>query len=1821
MAQDFGNGVSRTLSASNRQFQVVVWQASKPPLDSELNLMAQVAWERAANEVRANMHSGFLLDPVRSSSDYMTNPLWSNWFYFGDQAAGDLSPVIWANVNGWVIPVTGTRSPNAITSNKVDLWAPPTSDTRIDLVFLEVWLAQIAPNPSTENKPSAAFIWKYGNTKFGGTNEADDMEDPTIGFETTERLQVQYRIRVFGSGDGAGSSVALADFPDGLDDPNVIAQGAADDPVATMTWTNMRDELGDPGLWRAGNGDATNDLNTVDGYSYAIPMCALFRRNSDSFVAALNGSTAANQNGALNRNPSTAAITDPAEGTRTFASVTLAADLAVGTTGNVALTGLVDSGWDNSDISWDSTFVVIDNEIVHISGVDAAAGLMVIRTGDPGTTDQGRGRWGTQDTYHTAGAALEFFNSRPDGMFSDQIHHTDILDMRRGVTPGEWDYDQILAHNLGKLFQGELHSTWKQAAVSDTEGPVVVEVDTLWNDGTQTVPAQTEALDGPDGIRTAFSDAAVLQSDVTLLLADQGGAAPVSSWVSSHAWGVAADFSASGEQTDAHGVSNGDSIFLYIGGNDGTSGARSSMRAGTERAVRFVSPKEQAINQTLGTPQTGALGRQNPVTIGFLEQQSMVPATPNEAVAQHPGPYFPLQYNNFESPFIFMGGLLHIELQSTAVDLENNSSPDAYDELVFTGLDFDTPDAWGSKDSSGQFYNDPSRLTHPLYHAKHTLYGLLTRSGQDRSGQSSEVYMVVTGATNATNNGVYRVVGAGITSGYTTKLASQVDRLVVERLETGAAAAINETSISAEARSWMTSAEDGTGAVAGEAAACIVFTDIQGAVGVTANPWLSTGATPNLTTYPIPSELTGDFVVNLTLAYSPGRGGTARVADEINTFAVMQPGSGILRQAPSSIDSIFYSEAGLVSVSESYYPPTALQVWNRLESRGLSAPEAPDLGGGRIHYSEESREAELFIDTGSKTILFRPFQAQAMTLLPLDVSAGNPIYPPTYTHGDAAGSAVDGAGLFQASRTDAYSLPPEYMPRFGRQDIPYFQDTTNAGTGGFLAGINHLFHDNTTNASHVFNIIGGADNGLGVTGVQFLYAQTGEFATTGLYYGQYGSIAYGAGSCYQARTIEDVNVIANDVPRGLRGIELPPFLGIARLYGVYDARDWDGTGAWEADRVTPVTDHIPNLLRTDADKQTLYIKQGGGEDVTTDADAHTYIVPEDAIDIKRSAHYADGDEWKDMDFVVQFAAFGFGLGFIDKNNYVALRAYNAEGVDPVASALGILTSVPMVLPSAAPSDTECYSAYRRSVYQGDPYMTKGLAVRSPGLTDYATRYGQVRVSDAAELNHAIQQFRNATDYAQIPEKPNPRALEVLASCDFYTTLGTGKIGGQVYPGTITDVGCLLSPGTRIPPTAASPQYQVRTRVFTEGQPWFADRGAVTLTVTDVDADLIGQRFAVYNSVLDERLEWVWNGPSAGDPSIGATTTEAAENAFTNLLQEGLLRNRFRVLVQYFGDNQLHFVSLDPGGSAHTFIQVFPAAASLGTNMEMVLSPTGHPTSDLTLSPGGTLPGGGLSRTPYELPLVAAQLPANGGSGTSPINAGGLTERLPLGILVQDSDFVGEDPLRIGASLMTRSTGNNFSSGMLVPLQGDREYHRVMGAAGASIGMCDGAVGQYLAYSTEAPAGVKQFRLYRGGGSLYDLDRVPGGPVEWYFGGWNEQEKPILKGAALVGRALLVRNYRETAFSTNDTVSYGDEVQMVVTTRALYGEGVGSATDHPCYVLDGRISPTGYGLGYSAADRYRLEGYPLMPAHSKDSPDPDPELAPYPNIDPATVDPC
>ena len=105
---------------------------------------------------------------------------------------------MWAVVNGWLIPVCGTQTgtppgqaDNVNTFNRILLPPPPVSagSARADFVFLEVYKALIAPNPSTLNKPNASAIYRYGNLEGGQSYLPDDLIDPEIGEQTTYRTQ------------------------------------------------------------------------------------------------------------------------------------------------------------------------------------------------------------------------------------------------------------------------------------------------------------------------------------------------------------------------------------------------------------------------------------------------------------------------------------------------------------------------------------------------------------------------------------------------------------------------------------------------------------------------------------------------------------------------------------------------------------------------------------------------------------------------------------------------------------------------------------------------------------------------------------------------------------------------------------------------------------------------------------------------------------------------------------------------------------------------------------------------------------------------------------------------------------------------------------------------------------------------------------------------------------------------------------------------------------------------------------------------------------------------------------------------------------------------------------------------------------------------------------------------------------------------------------------------------------------------------------------------------------------------------------------------
>jgi len=1942
MSINLGNGVARTLTPEQRQFITVVAQRGKPPLDHEFNLAQQVQFESLSNYVRRVMPSGWLIDPTLASQDFLTDKSWSNFFKVGNPAAEETTPVLWANINGWLIPVGGTQlSTTGDVSNRIRLSPPPSSDSRTDFVFLEAWLALIQPNPATTNKPAADKIWKFGNVEFGQANLDDDLQDPAIGFETTRRVQLQYRLRVFGSGEGLGSSVALDVYPDGLGDPNVLGQGTSTSPVTGFAFSNMRDELGDPSLWRAGDGNSNSALGTADGYVYAIPLCVVFRRNTSTFTAA-NLAGNPNQNGAFNRNPSASFLTDPREGAKTLATATLTNALSPTATGVIQVDNLVDSGFDDPKHILSNVFMVIDGEIIGVSSVDSAPtpGTITIPSG-------GRGRGATRATRHEAGAIIEFFSARPDGLFADEVGGRDIHDLRRSVTPGEWDYQRILLHNIAALAENRLRSSWKKSAVGDTQGPSVVEVDLLHADGTTAALNQTEPVDGPDGIRTVFSDSASLQTDVTVLCDNDAaltGGFTTDQFDSTVSWDVGADFKPSGfvNNLGATGsFGDGSVFFLHIGGDNGTQGARATFRDGSERAVRFVAPAEY---WKTSFPDDGT-GLQHPVSIRALDQYAQHPLAPGEltadpaADAKHPGPFYPLRETNFERPFIVLGGLLDSSLKIAGLDSDSvgSASPGLVaGPEIDLGIDFDVLGGFYTLDGSGNFANDPTAVTTALLRNQRTLFDMLTNGGRDNTGRSSEVYIVLYGDTAfRENNGCFKVVGAG-TAGYTTQDASNATSVVVEPLSAGVTdftIAAGET-LTAEFRSQITNAEDGSGFAASDPALAVVLTDIQGSVLDTANPWNSTnlGAGTGFD-HSIPSQIASKLQISCALLYHPGRGGMARIPDDLWRVSLVQGGNTYLRQAIGTVDTSFPSESGIPD-QETFFDTAPVGLWNRLPSLGLgenSSPKATDFGGNVVAFSEQDREHEVFVDKGSKTLVIRPFQDQSMTLKAITTEAdpsllGSTTYP--------GAIPKDGAGILTTGLKMGFPVPSEYMPRFGRQDIPFHVDITGVGSGTFLNGINHLFTDAVDPTLPVFSAIGGQDNTSAGNLVLPLYLQTGT--TSGHAYSVYGTIVGPGTAAYQARLTTTVGTLtseaaditarlasvqSSDLGAGLVGIQLPPYLGIARLYGVYDRDDFIAKGGltFGADRVTAVADPPTNLLKTDAEQQTLFVLQDGAKDLTlTDGD-HTYIIPQEALDVSLSPNFVSGskDQFTDFEYVVEAAVFGFAQGFINENNYVIARRHTGTGALVLDGSNPELELIQMTVPSAAQLNDRWYAGFNRTPYQGDPFMSREGSTRT--TSDYEARYGQVATSDAFFLNEPIEQFDSNGDL-QV-ETPNPRAFEVLASIDFFTTLGTGKVGGELFPGTPLDAGYTedtVSASSRLPPSQTTPSNRVLTRTFTEGQKEGVDRGGLALAVASpgdikatgtvqVLAPLPGDILTIggvpLTGVAGSRTPGsddfdVTGGGATAAADIVAALNDGA-NSFTGTVTA--TRNGDVVILTAFAPgavgNAVTLVSstaqlvvsgatLQGGedlsligatitihkldGTVVTFTGVSTTPATItefreipadreATTADLAAVLSAHPDLRFTLNANAEgnnviltslvdgsrgngievswTPGTGSDRSltlavpfdnvgPFNEPKNSRvtranfaggrDLVNNAGDGTSQLQLTGMTERLPLGILLQDSDFIGENPLNDQASAFATATPRLRPVQTVLPLTtGGDSFDRFMGDPGQLVAMSDGAILRYEAFNAStAPTGTKRFRLYRGGGSSFVLSgQNPGGPIDWVSESFPASVLPVLKGGILACKAMLVRNYKEEAFATVNTTSHGDEIQMVVLTYGILGDGLGQTNG---IQLDGVIGPTGYGEGYAAADRYRCEGKPMFTGFSRATPDPSSvTLAVFPGNDP------
>ena len=229
-----------------------------PILEVELNEMQQIQEEAKKDLIRDIIHSGF----IRS---------------------GDMS------FNAGVVTFTGDNivyldGMRVVIPTGLQFNIPYSTPTKDVLVFIEAWYEEVT---------STSAIKKYGGAD--QANIANTLLDSRMGFETSHRVQLKWRLRAqdnldFASGFNFNDMI----YPiAGNTPPTVVGQAA----YKYISLANTANKFGkiDKNLYMSG--DVTNIPNSktlmksVDGMAYMIPVMAI-RYSSGSTVTDLRPLTA-----------------------------------------------------------------------------------------------------------------------------------------------------------------------------------------------------------------------------------------------------------------------------------------------------------------------------------------------------------------------------------------------------------------------------------------------------------------------------------------------------------------------------------------------------------------------------------------------------------------------------------------------------------------------------------------------------------------------------------------------------------------------------------------------------------------------------------------------------------------------------------------------------------------------------------------------------------------------------------------------------------------------------------------------------------------------------------------------------------------------------------------------------------------------------------------------------------------------------------------------------------------------------------------------------------------------------------------------------------------------------------------------------------------------------------------------------------------------------------------------------------------------------------------------------------------------------------------
>lgn len=366
----------------DKAFSMVEFGNGAKLLEVELNEMQKIQRHALAEFYRSQMNSGVIDFPAVIPGASTLN--------------GFTIPAFTALVNGYKIKVSNAGGKTDGT-NLITLPDPPTSGTRDDLVFLEAWFEEI---DATE------VIKQYGNAD-GSVTIANDIMDTRLGAETTRRIQLKWRIRTV-------AGVNFTTYPEGLGDIATVKAQGANITSAAYTFTLSST---DKGLYTSGDGSSTSKsaLLTYDGYSYAIPLFRIKRRNS-------GGYSPSNFSGAMSYvtyTPSTNnTVVQPGYTIQlTFTSTN---GLYIGQYLNRTVDGLL-----VQVVSVDST--------TKATVVSLYAGPMTLGSGYP----------------------LAPLPDRPDALYSNVIDSRDITDLRHRVQ-AQFNYDYELKRGFDQFMRGEI---------------------------------------------------------------------------------------------------------------------------------------------------------------------------------------------------------------------------------------------------------------------------------------------------------------------------------------------------------------------------------------------------------------------------------------------------------------------------------------------------------------------------------------------------------------------------------------------------------------------------------------------------------------------------------------------------------------------------------------------------------------------------------------------------------------------------------------------------------------------------------------------------------------------------------------------------------------------------------------------------------------------------------------------------------------------------------------------------------------------------------------------------------------------------------------------------------------------------------------------------------------------------------------------------------------------------------------------------------------------------------------------------------------------